>query len=303
MSDHRSVLLVGGPDAGKTNYLTRLWIALQAGGGCLRARGLPADAEYLNGNATILLGGHFAPHTSQNVHARNLVPVEWSDGGTGELVVPDCPGEEWEKIHRTRSWSEEWEATLPTLVGCLLFVRAGSDRVVAPLDWVNCASMFGGPIELPGAALATPPAEMPTQVLLIDWLQCLGTAVASLQAPARRLRVAVVISAWDRVPTDQQGENPSQYIASNFRMLSDFILSNSGAFEFAQFGVSVTGGDLDAAPGFREEYLSGDPATAGYVVHTLNGTVERSTDHSLPVAWAMGLRPGTAGAQDGGGRG
>lgn len=297
MADPRSVLLVGGPDAGKTNYLSRLWLALQARTGLLGADGLPADAEYLNTNAQALLGGAFAPRTSKEVHARNAIPVRWADAHgeqRGELVVPDCSGEEWEKIHRTREWSEQWEGAIPALVGCLLFVRAGSDRIVAPLDWVSCHHLFGQPVDLARGSGTAP--EFPTQVLLVDWLQCLRAAVASLPGPARRLRVAVVVSAWDRVPPEQQAAGPEQYIAENFRMLSDFALSNPGPFEFAHFGVSVTGGDLDAAPDYRDEYLKGNPSEAGYVVHSLAGGPARSADHTLPVAWAVGV-PTRAGAE------
>lgn len=293
MPDPNSVILVGGPDAGKTNYLTRFWIAVQAGAGALTAAGPPADAEYLNTNAHALLGGEYAPRTSKDVHARNEIPVAWGGGATGTergvLVVPDCSGEEWEKIHHNREWSAEWESVLPSLAGCLLFVRAGSDKIVAPLDWMSCHQLFGRAVELaPAGGLAAAP-DFPTQVLVVDWLQCLREAVASRAGPRRRLRVAVVVSAWDRVPTDLQPAGPNCYVAENYRMLSDFILSNEGVFEFAHFGVSVTGGDLDAAPGFKNEYLSGNPAQAGYVVHTLAGGVARSEDHTLPVAWAMGV--------------
>ena len=299
MTNPRSVLLVGGPDAGKTNYLTRFWVALKAGEGCLRTRGLPADAEYLNSNEQALLGGAFAPHTPKSVHARNVIPVGWSKDGSGELVVPDCAGEAWEEIHRTREWSEEWEALLPSLAGCLVFVRAGSDEIVPALDWVNCAHLFGGPRQLSPTSAK---ARLPTQVLLVDWVQCLTSAFASLPVPACRLRIAMVVAAWDRVPKDQQAGSPADYIAANFRMLSDFILSNGTVFDVTHFGVSSTGGDLETEPGYRDEYLR-DPTAAGYVVHSLGGTVARSSDLTLPVAWAMGVPVISAAAPGGGSRG
>ena len=52
-----SVLLIGGPDAGKSNFLFRLWIALSDGGGILQKDGLPAEAEYLQTGADRLLEG------------------------------------------------------------------------------------------------------------------------------------------------------------------------------------------------------------------------------------------------------
>lgn len=292
VNDH-SVLLVGGPDAGKTNFLIRLWIALQSGEGRLQSDGLPEDMEYLNAGAQALLGGEFAPRTSQEVHTRNVIPVSASTEGSdfrGQLVVPDSSGEEWMLIHRNREWSERWEAAIPSLLGCLLFIRAGSVEIHAPLDWVSCMDYFGTGANLPDSAdSGGEEFAMPTQVVLIDWLQCLRAAVAAHGAGSLRLRVGVVVSAWDRVPTDQQGEDPLSYVATNFPMFHDFMLSNRERFAFECFGVSVVGGDLELAPGFREEYLRGVPARAGYVVHALGGTPTRTGDHTLPLAWAMGL--------------
>jgi hypothetical protein len=295
-------LLVGGPDAGKSNYLIRLWIALRAQAGCLQADGLPADVQYLADGAQALLSGAFVGHTSQEVHIHNVIPVKSSLGGKdfrGKLVVPDCSGEQWMRIHRNREWSDEWENAIPGLWGCLLFVRAGSDQIHAPLDWMSCVQFFGAPTESQGRGADGENGEfqMPTQVVLIDWIQCLRNAVSAHGAGSVRLRVGVVVAAWDRVPGEQQKHRPLDYVASNFPMFHDFMLSNDDRYQFQCFGVSVAGGDFDNAPGFRDEYLSGSPEQAGYVVHTLGGTVQRSADHTLPVAWAMGLDVQSAGGK------
>ena len=50
-SDHEAVLLIGGPDAGKSNFLFRLWIAIDAGQGALVKDGLPSELDYLSGGA------------------------------------------------------------------------------------------------------------------------------------------------------------------------------------------------------------------------------------------------------------
>ena len=251
--------------------------------------------EYLHAGALSLLAGEFAPRTSREVHTRNVIPVKSSMAGAdfrGQLVVPDCSGEEWMRIHRNREWSAEWESVIPDLLGCLLFIRAGSEEIRAPLDWVSCMAYFGSSSELPDAP--EPPGdelELPTQVVLIDWLQCLRSAVSDVGFGSDPLRAGIVVSAWDRVPREQQEKSPLEYVATNFPMFHHFVLSNDDRYSFECFGVSVTGGDLEFAPGFREEYLRGTPSTAGYVVHTLNGTLTRSGDHTLPLAWALGLNP------------
>ena len=66
-------------------------------------------------------------------------------------------------------------------------------------------------------------------------------------------------------------------------------MTNADHFDFATFGISIVGGDLNDASGFRKEYLNGDPQKAGYVVYSNKGMIKNSSDLTLPIAWAMGL--------------
>lgn len=295
MAKSRSVVMVGGPDAGKSNFLMRLWMALQSQGGCLVREGMPADSEYLNNGLQALQCGNFAPRTSREVHSRNVIPVRSTVPGrpfSGELVVPDCSGELWMQIHKNREWDDRWEAILPSLWGCLVFIRAGSSKNRPRLDWVGYADLYDSTPESGEAASV----EMPTEVVLVDWLKCLRQALSERGQAGVRLRVGVVVTAWDRVPSDQQAAMPSEYIASNFPMFHHFAISNADRFAFEFFGASIAGDDFDSSPGFREKYLDAQPENCGYVLHTIGGGVSKSLDYSFPLAWAMGLEvPSAAG--------
>jgi hypothetical protein len=289
----RSVLLIGVPDAGKTNFLFRLWLTLDAGKGVLAKAELPADLDYLKAGADHLLRGEFAPHTPQDVHDKTEIPVKSTsavDKFQGTLVVPDLPGEQILSVFRTRQWSNEWEDKILPGCGCLLFVRVDSKELIVPLDWLNCPLQFGSPV--PEAAQEKDPQDKtkpPTQVVLVDWLQFLREAFTARVGGGYRPRVGIVVAAWDRVPEDQKAAGPERWIKSNLPLLHQFIKANDEDFEFAFFGVSVASGDLQADPEFKAAYLDGDPRTAGEVVHTLAGKLETSRDVSLPVGWALGL--------------
>jgi hypothetical protein len=294
----RSVLLVGVQDAGKSNFLSRLWLTLESGGGILTKAGLPSDLDYLKTGADHLLKGEFAPHTPRDVHDKTEIPVKTASPGhefLGTLIVPDLPGEQVLSVFRTRQWSNEWEDQIRSGCGCLLFVRVDSPELIAPLDWMNCPDHFGSP--LPDASPqkdAADKAKPPTQVVLVDWLQFLRRAFTDRVSGAYKPRVGVVVTAWDLVPTDQKKAGPEAWVASNLPLLSQFIQANDDEFDFVYFGVSVASGDLVADADFKAEYLKADPRTAGEVVHYLSGTVETTTDMTLPVAWALGFAPATA---------
>jgi hypothetical protein len=292
MNNAQAVLLIGGPDAGKTNFLIRLWLAIRKKTGRLRAEGIPADLEYLETGVDKLLRGEFAPHTPREVHNRIVIPVKESNAGESHatLIIPDCSGEEWLAIYRKREWSQEWEDVVSDTCGCLLFVRVDSDQNITPLDWITCTKVFGSPMNLPDSPEnGGGEHETPTQVIMTDWLQCLRRAFTERVGGFFRPRIGIIVAAWDRIPMEQQHLGPEKYLDTNFPMFKQFIDTNEDYFNFAIFGVSIVGGDLRNAPGFREEYLKGDPHKTGYVVHCLKGVVEKANDLTIPVVWAMGL--------------
>lgn len=287
MANRPSVLLIGGPDAGKTNYLGRLWIAISSNTGLLQKDGLPDDLAYLEEVANDLLLGKFAPHTPRGQHNRSYIPFRGcSANGTtaGNLVVPDCFGEKWMDVCRKREWSGEWEELIADDCGCLLFLRVESPQIVPALDPIVCATYA-----LQGGPPADDKSGIPTQVVLTEWLQFLREAFTGRVCGGFRPRVGIVVTAWDLVPNDAQNAPPFQYLSSNFPMLGQFIESNTSNFEFAFFGVSIVAGELDPKkdPNFHRAYLDGNPREAGYVMHSLQGSLEKSGDLTLPVAWAL----------------
>jgi hypothetical protein len=289
----RTVLLIGGPDAGKTNFLSRLWLSLQVGDGLLAKTELPSDLDYLKTGADHLLRGEFAPHTSHDIHDRTEIPVKSARGGReflGTLVVPDLPGEKVLSVFRTRQWSTEWESAIRPGCGCLLFVRIDSEELIAPLDWMSCPTHFGTPVACVAPVKDTKnEVKPPTQVVLVDWLQFLRKAFTERVSGNYRPRVGIVVAAWDRAPVDQKEAGPKAWITSNLPLLSQYIETNDDEFEFAYFGVSVASGDFKTDPEFKASYLQGDPRRAGQAVYSLSGTLEVSNDITLPVAWALGL--------------
>jgi Double-GTPase 1 len=289
----RSVLLIGVPDAGKTNFIFRFWLRLDLGDGILKKAALPDDMEYLKTGADHLLNGDFAPRTAHDVIDRTEIPVKTTSEGhefLGKVVVPDLPGEQTLTVFRSRQWASHWEDEIRQGCGCLLFVRVDSDELVAPIDWVNCPANFGAPVpHVEPAKDDTGKVKPPTQVVLVEWLQFLRKAFTAKVGGAYKPRIGIVVSAWDLAPNDQKADGPVAWVKGNLPLLSQFIRSNDEDFEFAYFGVSVASGDLKEDASFKAAYLKGNPRKAGEVVHDLNGTVETSSDVTLPVAWALGF--------------
>ncbi|MPR13066.1 hypothetical protein FS320_40105 [Microvirga tunisiensis] len=170
MMGGRTVLLVGGPEVGKTNYLMRFWLAVRDNKErSIKPLGLPDDLEYLNRGADALLGGHFAGRTLQRIGALCEIPLTVRDEPFS-LLVPDIAGEEWMRIYNDRRWPADWATYFTKDTSFLVFVRAHSPLNVPQLDWQTVQRYFGGNRANldPNISKDVTPEEAPTQVVIVD---------------------------------------------------------------------------------------------------------------------------------------
>lgn len=313
MSEH-SILLIGGPDSGKTNFVGCLWEALNARSGQLVAPAAPERIKYVEDALEHLMQGRFAPRTDPGSedHAESFsIPIfdkASPDAVARHLVVPDVTGELWKKVVETCEISPAWMETLEDAHGVLLFVRVGSNQNVAPLDWVASSRLLSLHAQRVAAAAKAQRAEMPvgqdapqleeqpaavipTQVQLCELIRFLEHAARASGATSPK-RVAILVTAWDRVDGTRSAAGPRAYIESEFPLL-DGRLSNVTNLEIEVFGVSVVGGDFVDAK-FRKAYLDGDSKAAGYIVRSAQGKVQKVHDLTLPIAWVLGESSGTS---------
>jgi hypothetical protein len=337
-----SVLLIGGPDAGKSNFLFRFWLGVDSGTGALVKDTFPDELEYLRTGLECLLRGEFAGHTSKEVLEHATIPIKSAHEPlrSGILNVPDVPGEKILQVYHLRRWDALWEERILEGCGCLVFIRAASEEIVRPLDYTECLKLFGSTlnqnaepssinssaenvIDAPngnpqvversaspvskteqfqvdalnvnhpavGTEETAKAPEPPTDVVLTDWMQFLRRAFTDRVSGSYRPKVGIVIAAWDAVPSDAQAQSPFDYLANNFPLLRQFIETNGERFDFQVFGLSILGGDLKNDPEFRAIFIKGKPNDFGYVIHSLNGQLERINDVTVPVAWALGWFP------------
>jgi hypothetical protein len=288
MSKQSTVLLIGGPDAGKSNFLFRFWLAIrEKSNPALLPDGPPPVAEYLNRGAGKLLTGEFEIHTPHGTNEICEIPV-LAGGEKAVVVVPDRPGEEWSRIYKERRIPGEWLDRLRTDTTCLILVRAHSDANQAPLDWISVQHFHGNEGNLMGPARQE--LSTPTQVVLVDWIQIISRILGSGPVGAVRPKIGVVISAWDLLSEDEQVAGPRQYLKDQYPLLADFLESNSKKLVIEVFGISLFGGDPKRSAAFKDACLHADnPCSGGYVVRQVAGEARRVSDLTLPIAWALGL--------------
>jgi hypothetical protein len=276
MSTH-SIILLGNPDSGKSNFIGRLWLALQSQNFRLLADTPPSDIKYVEELAAHLLQGRFAPRTDKDTATRNFnIDVKSKDGGQiGELIIPDVSGELWKNAVETFEIPSKWLQLISDSSGALLFVRIRSILNTQPLDWVNSKALM---------SLADPKQQdvILTQVRLLELIRFLEERLAKKNNS--NPKVAIVVTAWDLLHQGEQANGPEHYLENEFPIFAGRLLDTQ-KLNIKVFGCSVVGGDFTVAEFVRQ--YRGDMENAGYIVRKEKGTWQNIPDITLPIHWLL----------------
>ena len=278
----RSIILLGGPDSGKTNYIGRLWRALDDETGALHAAEQPEDIKFVLEITDHLFEGGFAPRSEHSDARRDfeVVVASIKDGPRSRVVVPDVSGELWRNAVINNEIALDWMSELKRADAALLFVRVGSDQDVRPLDWVTSRNMLEkiGDAEDQG---------LPTQVMLCELIHFLEDSLAEREDGGLP-RLSVVVAAWDLVDAHTFEQGPMAYLQREYPLVAG-RLADLEALDAQVFGLSVVGGDLKHDHVYRQAFLEVGLDGQGWVAVCDGDKWRKDPDVTLPIAWAVGL--------------
>lgn len=283
MSDATNLLFVGLPQSGKTTYLAALWHVLEDESSAtkLKRKRFSGDRGYLNLIADAWRACTPVPRTT--LQAADTTVVLHLDGDAFAeftLSVPDLSGEVFDQQIEYRKMSAAHAALFRHSNGVLLFVHPDVKRGTQISDQDQITASIGGATDAGSGASAQAAVPvpwkvemLPTQVKLVELLQFL------LELADRRLRVAVVVSAWDLVAG--LGQTPRAYVAGRMPLLRQFLDANNDILDHAVFGISAQGG---AIPDHKSRLLQIDSLKRISVFH------DGGNDHDIttPLAWLLG---------------
>lgn len=276
----KSIILIGGPSSGKSNFLARLWVALNSKKHYLTTPSSPDDLQYIEGITEHIFHGKFVPRTEPQEKNRNFeVLIESTDTTiNAKVLVPDMYGEIWSKAVQTLEISEKWMSMLENSEAAALFVRIRSENNVQPLDWVTSQAHLKAGFKNTGAA------EIPTQVSLIEQLRFINSNIK--RGKGKLPKVAIIVTAWDLLHKDEAEEGPEQYLMRQFPMFAG-RLSDVNTLNIKIFGCSIVGGDLDI-PEFVTTFLNEEIEKSGYVImKNSDDTYSETKDITQPINWLL----------------
>ncbi|TSJ83290.1 TRAFAC clade GTPase domain-containing protein [Chitinimonas sp. BJB300] len=282
---NKSIVALGLPASGKTTFLAALWHLLtneKVNGHLSLAKLEAGEAAHLRSIASRWLQAKNQDRTFHSGNKTVKLSLKPASGEIFELTFPDIAGEAFAQMWEMRECPSDVAEALQTN-GVLLFIHA--DKIRVP-GWIadDLAQSQDLGVVIGGDPTPWKPQSSPTQVQLVDILQCLQ--LPPLYVGPRRL--AVILSAWDKVEND--GVSPERFLKLNLPLLYQYLEGGLGeGWKMRVFGVSAQGADYDregGEPNADAERMREIEVPS----HRIRVVAKDAESHDLtePVYWLLG---------------
>lgn len=278
--------IVGLPSSGKTTLLAALWHMVREAGSntALSYDGLrQGNYEHLNALAKRWRNGKIQQRTQVSGARDVTMCLKDTEGQKVEVSFPDLPGEDFARMWERRELDN---GMLGTLKAPALVLLINGDTIKAPAWIVERMALAKK------TGLAPPKVEptewsadlAPTQVKIVDLLQMLMSG--DLDIGGRRL--ALLISAWDKVEGDEK--TPAEILESKLPLLNQYLRNGRDPWTWHVWGLSAQGGvyeDPEKDESFAETDRLRDLERPSDRIKVVDGTAD-SSDITAPLKWLIG---------------
>jgi len=260
MNSSGQVLVLGGPDSGKSTYLLQLYGRVFDGDGQMQLRGAVDSLVAIKDGLARLATGRPAAHTANGTETSLTLPlVDNHTGREWDITVPDYAGEDLRRVGDALRLPDRWRDLAATSDHWVVMVRLSlhpdmPDLVSRPVGELASASA-----ERPAGADVQ---KLPIDMFLVELLQLLQHGRTQLEV-TNDLRVTVALSCWDELgyPDDTM---PSQVIRHQLALLDSYCTTTFGP-RYRVLGLSAQGRALtEANPDV--EFIDEGPSAMGWLV-------------------------------------
>jgi len=272
-----NILIIGGPNAGKTHFGGQLY-------GRLNSRHFkykispnnrPSDLTIFEDVLTKLAEGKRAGHTESSANRTIQLKADDSEGNSVVFSFPDYAGEQVKMLVDNRRVNNIWKEYIDKSNSWILFVRLDEIEIVE--DLINRG--IPSPDEIQKRQNITPPVKISDAAHFVELLQTLLyiKGVSSLQKITSP-NLTIILSCWDLLKV-KKTDIPSQILKERLPLLSDFITNNWSEKSLTILGLTSTEKTLSDEP--DDDYIDRTPIDFGYIINE-NGKIEKDLTLSIP---------------------
>lgn len=281
MKDQNNILIIGGPNVGKTHYGGQLYGRLINKQGLYKITSPPENLIVFREVLESLSEGKSAGRTHVSSNEQLKLEIEDSNNNKVSFSFPDYGGEQIDKIVNERKINSKWKENIDNSTGWMLFIRL--DEIKPIEDLVNrgvpeqsvLESRKKNEIDLTVSPTA----------FYIELLQMLlyVKGVSSYKNNCD-IKLTVILSCWDNINEMTIDSKPSEVLEEKLPLVKQFIDAIWTEDTVSVIGLSSTGKTL-SNDNVDDEYIDKGPENFGYIVNP-NGVKE--SDLTLSILGIIG---------------
>ncbi|AUC22654.1 hypothetical protein BTO15_11395 [Polaribacter sejongensis] len=272
-----NILIIGGPNAGKTHFGGQLYGRLNSRQFeyKIASNNRPTDLTIFEDVLTKLAEGKRAGHTESSANRTIQLKSEDNNGNSVIFSFPDYAGEQVKMIVDNRRVNDLWKEYIDTSNSWILFVRL--DEIEVLEDLVNRG--IPSPDEIQKRQSSTPPVKISDAAHFVELLQTLIyiKGVPSLRKISQP-NLTIILSCWDLLEIKETAI-PSQILKERLPFLWDFVSNNWDENSLSILGLSSTEKTLTDNP--DDDYIDRTPIDFGFIINE-KGKAEKDLTLSIP---------------------
>jgi Double-GTPase 1 len=273
------MLVLGGPDSGKSTYRAQLYQRIEHQEGELRLARSVEDMTALQDDVKRLVQGLQPMHTHLETYHSTTLAVKNHADRQFTLEFADYGGEQVRRIGESNAVPAPWVERAQQSSGWLFFLRIDQIR--------STKSFMTDPIHTEPRVAVNGDSSHPERSAELNAIETLQRLLfvrgASLRHRLHSPRLGVLLSCWDELPNTERKQSLALVLEQRAPLFNRFIAANWDLDQFRVWGLSSTGRRLpETEP--DEEFARKGPEHAGYVVLPDGKT---SRDLTVPVSWLM----------------
>lgn len=281
MEIDNNVLIIGGPNVGKTHFGGQLYGRLNSRQFKYKIspQNRPADLTIFEDVLNKLAEGKRAGHTEASANRNIELKIDTDYGNQIVFAFPDYAGEQVKIIVAHRRVNTIWKEYIDNSTSWILFVRL--DELESLEDIINRG--IPSPEEILKRNAQPPPVKISDDAYFVELLQTLLyiKGIPTLNKISNP-NLTIVLSCWD-VLNLSKNVVPSDLLKERIPLLYDFIKNSWQDKSHSILGLSSTEKTLTDEP--DEDYIERTPINFGYIINTL-GLKEK--DLTLSIAEFVG---------------